>query len=248
MNVAILVDGAFYLNRAKKIWDNKTPSEAADILHHYCCAHVDRARQDNDAAQLYRIFFYDCEPADITAQNPISNKQISYKHSIESKWRFAFHDELRKKRKTALRLGKIDNNNKNWILDGDKLKKLLNGKITVNDLEENDINLELRQKGVDMKLGLDISSLSYKKQVQQIVLITGDSDFVPAAKLARREGIDFILDSMWRNVKPELFEHIDGRRSMIRRPKQDGSFSGEILTYRQMNFTTKGKKIKAKKK
>ena len=43
-----------------------------------------------------------------------------------------------------------------------------------------------------------------------IVIIAGDSDFVPAAKLARREGIDFILDPMGANIDPTLFEHIDG--------------------------------------
>jgi len=64
-----------------------------------------------------------------------------------------------------------------------------------------------------MKIGLDISSLAYKKQVDQIILIAGDSDFVPAAKHARREGIDFILDPMWANIKDSLFEHIDGLRS-----------------------------------
>ncbi len=47
-----------------------------------------------------------------------------------------------------------------------------------------------------MRIGLDIASLAYKKQIDQIILIAGDSDFVPAAKLARREGIDFILDPM----------------------------------------------------
>jgi len=41
-----------------------------------------------------------------------------------------------------------------------------------------------------MRIGLDIASLAYKRQVNQVVLISGDSDFVPAAKLARREGID----------------------------------------------------------
>ena len=35
-----------------------------------------------------------------------------------------------------------------------------------------------------------------QKQVEQIILISGDSDFVSAAKLARREGIDFILDPL----------------------------------------------------
>ena len=38
--------------------------------------------------------------------------------------------------------------------------------------------------------------MSYKRQVDQIVLVAGDSDFVPASKLARREGIDFILDPL----------------------------------------------------
>ena len=47
-----------------------------------------------------------------------------------------------------------------------------------------------------MRIGLDIASLAYEKQVNQLVLISGDSDFVPAAKLARREGIDFVLDPM----------------------------------------------------
>lgn len=52
--------------------------------------------------------------------------------------------------------------------------------------------------------------LSYKHQVDQIILISGDSDFVSASKLARREGIDFILDPLGATIKPALFEHIDG--------------------------------------
>ena len=52
-----------------------------------------------------------------------------------------------------------------------------------------------------------------QKQVEQIILISGDSDFVSAAKLARREGIDFILDPLGAPIKPDLFEHIDGLRT-----------------------------------
>ncbi|MEG1938948.1 MAG: NYN domain-containing protein, partial [Akkermansia sp.] len=59
----------------------------------------------------------------------------------------------------------------------------------------------------------DIVSMALKKQVDKIILISGDSDFVPAAKLARREGIDFILDPMWATIKPQLNEHIDGLKS-----------------------------------
>ncbi len=64
--------------------------------------------------------------------------------------------------------------------------------------------------------------MSLKKLVDQIILISGDSDFVPAAKLARREGIDFILDPMWNPIKPDLFEHIDGLVSKIERPGKIG--------------------------
>ncbi|MBQ7608183.1 MAG: NYN domain-containing protein [Desulfovibrionaceae bacterium] len=71
------------------------------------------------------------------------------------------------------------------------------------------------KKRVDIKIGIDIASLAYKKQVDRIVLISGDSDFVPAAKLARREGIDFILDPLFNHIPDDLLEHIDGLRICI---------------------------------
>ncbi|RNL95274.1 NYN domain-containing protein [Sinomicrobium pectinilyticum] len=85
-------------------------------------------------------------------------------------------------------------------------------------MTEEDVQFDLSQKRVDIKIGLDIASMTLKKQVDQIILISGDSDFVPAAKLARREGIDFLLDPMWNPIKPHLFEHIDGLASKIKRP------------------------------
>jgi len=50
-------------------------------------------------------------------------------------------------------------------------------------------------------------------------LIAGDSDFVLAAKLARREGIDFILDPMWNPIRPGPHEQIDGLMSTYLKPK-----------------------------
>lgn len=41
-------------------------------------------------------------------------------------------------------------------------------------------------------------------------LIYENSDFVPAAKFARKEGVDFILDPMMNNIDSSLHEHIDG--------------------------------------
>lgn len=92
---------------------------------------------------------------------------------------------------------------------------LLNGKKRIEDLTKNDFSILIDQKGVDMKIGLDIASLAYKKQIDQIVLISGGRDFVPASKLARIEGIDFILDSLVEKVKDDLSLHIDGLKTHI---------------------------------
>jgi uncharacterized LabA/DUF88 family protein len=86
------------------------------------------------------------------------------------------------------------------------------------ELKEEHVEYEAPQKGVDMRIGLDIAAMAFKKQVDQIILVSGDSDFVPAAKLARREGIDFILDPMWASIRADLHEHIDGLRSVFKRP------------------------------
>ncbi len=97
-------------------------------------------------------------------------------------------------------------------------RKLLNRTISIDDLTEQDFFLDIKQKGVDMRIGVDIASVTFKKQVDRIILISGDSDFVPAAKQARREGIDFILDPMRSPIKEDLFEHIDGMRTKV--PKE----------------------------
>lgn len=69
-----------------------------------------------------------------------------------------------------------------------------------------------------MRLEIDIVSLTLKKQVDILVLVIGDADFVSAAKLARREGASIIPDPLWSNIGPDLHEHIDGLRSGFARP------------------------------
>lgn len=49
-------------------------------------------------------------------------------------------------------------------------------------------------------------------------MIAGDSDFVPAAKYARRSGIDFILDPMYSHITKSLNEHVDGLYSPVKAP------------------------------
>jgi uncharacterized LabA/DUF88 family protein len=227
MATAILVDGGFFLTRYRALRGNAYPDRVAKDLHWMCRRHL---RQDGKVRRLYRIFFYDCPPLSKKVHNPVTGKAIDFAKTQMASWRLAFHDELRKLRKVALRLGYLNERSGHWELHSDKLKALLAGHLTVANLTESDVKYEVRQKGVDMRIGLDIASMAFKQQVDQIVLVAGDSDFVPAAKLARREGIDFILDPMWASIRPDLHEHIDGLRSVIRRKSKSAAIAATTAT------------------
>lgn len=149
--------------------------------------------------------------------NPISGACIDYARSPEALFRIDLHEALKQKRKVALRLGHLADSS-SWTTDSRTLDALLKGKRAFSTLLPEDLHPEVRQKGVDMRIGLDISSLSLKRQVRQIVLVAGDADFIPAAKLGRREGVDFVLDPMWSAIPQGLLEHIDGVRSTCPRP------------------------------
>lgn len=148
---------------------------------------------------------------------PGQQKAVDFGKSAEAQFRLALHEELRAKRKVALRLGHLSAHTQ-WTIKPHKVIELLAGKIQMADLREDDVTIDIRQKGVDMRIGVDVSSLAFKKQVDQIVLMAGDADFVPAAKQARREGIDFVLDPMWQKIPANLNEHIDGLRSTCPQP------------------------------
>ena len=207
ITTAILVDGGFFLKRARTLWGDASPEDRAKELFTYCIQHL---KDKNEHRRLYRIFYYDCPPLSNQQYHPLTDRTYYMKKTALYSWMTEFHSELRSKRKTALRFGEIAEAQAEYTLKKDILKKLCKKEITVDDLTEDDFRFNAPQKGVDMRIGLDIASLAYKKQVDQIILISDDSDFVPAAKLARREGIDFILDPMGAKMKDNLFEHIDG--------------------------------------
>lgn len=209
IKVAVLIDGGFFIKRfnAQYNADRKmTSEEVADHLYTMAHFHVG----NNNI--LYRVFYYDCIPLNKKAHNPISHNPIDYSGSNEYKFRMGLFEALKRHRKVALRLGTLKDNG-NWHIYPRKLKEIFSGKAKFEDLTEDDVYLEIHQKGIDMKIGVDIATLSLKRFVDKIVLFSGDSDFVPAAKLARREGVDFVLDPMNAYVEPQLFEHVDGMQS-----------------------------------
>lgn len=211
--VAILVDLGFFLPRYRSLIQRNagthhTAKQVATALFDTAERHVDREHGE----QLYRIFAYDCKPLSKKAHNPITGRAIDFSRTPVYKFRNELHDELVCMRKVALRLGELADDSQ-WTIRREPLKRLLRKEISIDDLTDADLRYEVSQKGVDIKFGIDIASLAYKKLVDRVVLITGDSDFVPAAKLARREGLDVVLDPLWNHIAHSLHEHIDGLKS-----------------------------------
>jgi uncharacterized LabA/DUF88 family protein len=224
MKTAILVDGGFFLRRYRRLYDNNDPRAAAQTMHVLCLKHLSDPKIER-TNELYRILYYDCPPLAKKVHLPISGRSLDFSKTQAFEFRTKFHKDLKRLRQVALRRGQLRDGN-GWIIRPDVMEQLVKNEIQLEDLSDEHFTYDVQQKGVDMKIGLDIASLAYKRLVGQIVLIAGDSDFVPAAKLARREGIEVVLDSMWQPVSDDLREHIDGLRSTCRRPETKGQKKG----------------------
>ena len=216
---AVLVDGGFYRIRAQTLFGVKSPEERADELFSYCMRHLNKGKENESS--LYRIFYYDCPPSTKVVYNPVTQRHVNLAKSDQYRWTTAFFNALVTKRKVALHRGEELASSGDYTLRAGVLKDLCAGRRSVESLTDRDTRLNITQKGVDMRIGLDIASLVERNLVTQIILISGDSDFVPAAKYARRRGMDFVLDPMWQTVSPSLNEHVDGIRSRVQRPPRN---------------------------
>ncbi|AJP73232.1 NYN domain-containing protein [Sphingomonas hengshuiensis] len=228
MATAILVDGAFFLRRFKHCFpdhdrnDPKSVAHGLGLLAYWHLSHrigypllIEQVSghelQLSESRDFYRIFFYDCTPLTKRMHRPLSRKSVDWGKTVEARFRLDLHAEVRKLRKVALRLGRL-NDTSRWRLSESATARLIQSPTDFVPMDE-DFEVDTKQKGVDMRLGLDVASLAFKHQVDQIVIVAADADFVPAAKLARREGIDVILDRMGdQRAAQDLIEHVDGIR------------------------------------
>ena len=213
---AVLIDGNFFLKRARRLWGDTSPEKRASECHAYALRHISAKRKmtlEYGDRSLYRIFFYNCPPLENgTFKQPRDehNTVFSRKHP-SNVWMSDFHAALGEKRKVAMRMGELRSANAHYNLKQESLKKLLKGELTTTDLGQEDFTLVgLKQSGVDMRIGLDVASLAHGRTVDQIVLIAGDTDFIPVAKTARRAGLDFLIDPMGHHLPSELILQSDG--------------------------------------
>lgn len=187
MRISILVDGGHLRVLARRAGYKYDPDYISKIAH--ACVQTDET--------LLRILYYDCAPYNGTQKLPVSGTDHIF--SGDGHWlkRLAEMDLF------AVRLGVLK-------FRGFKPKHI---PISSTALTDADFKPFFEQKGVDMRIGLDIANHAAMKSVDRIILITGDTDCLPAMKHARIQGLQIALVTFpSHKVAPELLWHSDFER------------------------------------
>ncbi len=100
---------------------------------------------------------------------------------------------------------KLHYGNKQKFLD--KLSQLPRFEIKLGKLQK--IGGSYSQKKVDVLMSLDIAKNCFEKHVQHVVLIAGDSDFVPSVEEAKDYGVVVHLFADRGSLNKELLEKVD---------------------------------------
>jgi uncharacterized LabA/DUF88 family protein len=150
-------------------------------------------------SEKYRVYFYDCPPCSEKTSLPISHKAYDFERTAQYSKGKKLLADIKLLPFFAVREGVLSFNG--WTL-----KPSCYGKTPLID---DCFVPNLKQKGVDIKIGLDVAWVSFSHVAENIVLITGDSDFIPVIKTARRNGVFVYLLTLGHNVKPELRENAD---------------------------------------
>jgi len=185
--VSVMIDGGHLRALTRMAKRTYNPDYIEKIAH--ACVEQDET--------LLRVLYYDCAPYEGKAKLPVSGETHEFKGSDRWLRDLATRDLF------AVRRGVLK-------FRGFKPKKI---PIAPEKLKDTDFQPDFEQKGVDMRIGLDISNHATTKTVDRIILISGDTDCLPAMKHARISGLQIVLASLPNHkVAPELLWHSDFER------------------------------------
>lgn len=185
--VAILIDGGFLRVVAKKAKKTYDPNFIEAFARK--CKSADES--------IFRILYYDCALYTGTVKLPVSG--ASHTYSANDAWLHA----LSYKDLFAVRRGVL------------KFREFRPKKTPMPPAALTDADFEpiFEQKGVDMRIGLDIAACSHNRAVDRIILITGDTDCVPALKYGKKAGLQTVLIQPPKtHLTPEHTAHADFNR------------------------------------
>jgi uncharacterized LabA/DUF88 family protein len=200
---AVLLDLGFVLHKLRPLLGNRQASAVEVRDFALRCIHADE--------ELFRIYCYHCLPYGEQEIHPFTRAVIDFSTTPKFTTMSRFMRDLAVLDNVAFRSGQLSFDG--WLIKRTSVPNIIR---TGRALTGNDFQPDLKQKHVDMKIGLVVAWLSSKGIVERIILVTADSDFVPAMKFARREGVQVVLVTMGHAlVKRELKVHADELRSVV---------------------------------
>ena len=189
VKTAVLIDGGHVRALARVAKHTYTPDFIEKVAH--ACVQADEA--------LLRILYYDCALFSGTVKLPVSGND--HKFDASDHWL----RDLAAKDLFAVRRGVLK-------FRGWKPKKT---PVQPGTLTDDDFSPDFEQKGVDMRIGLDMATFSEQRSVERIILVSGDTDCVPAMKHARKAGLQIVLIRFPNGRDtPELLWHSDFHRQV----------------------------------
>lgn len=156
ISYAMLLDGGFV---RRKLSTANSPVDAAGIA---AFTKAMAALPCVAGMRLHRIYFYDAKPLEGHATVPLGGGTIDFGSSNVASRNKRIQAALLREPFFALRFGEL-------VHEGWQLKpRVLNKAAAPVIVQSTDFQPTIRQKGVDMRIGLDIANLTLKRQVQII--------------------------------------------------------------------------------
>jgi uncharacterized LabA/DUF88 family protein len=198
-SVAVIIDGQFLvkclLSARLKGHKNVVELEHIQTVVEGCL---------NDDEELFRVYYYTAPPFQKVIVHPFTKEKFDFRTTRMAKLSESLQKSIRLAPHFALRQGELRMRQGDWICRCEDVK---DGNMKASDLAWQP---HLRQKEVDIKIGLDMAWLSSKRIVDWICIISGDTDFTPAMKFARREGVRIrTIGFINRTPHNKLREHSD---------------------------------------
>ncbi|MCY3877921.1 MAG: NYN domain-containing protein [Rhodobacteraceae bacterium] len=190
MKAAVFIDGGHLRVLVRQAGHRYDP-DCIEAVAHACVA---------EDETLLRILYYDCAPYQGNPKLPVSGKRTQFQGSDE------WLKVLAAKSLFAVRLGTLK-------FRGFEPKRTPIASATLSD---EDFKPRFEQKGVDMRIGLDIASYADDRSIDKIILVTGDTDCLPAMKRARTAGLQVVLVQFPKQrFAKELLWHSDFQRPVV---------------------------------
>lgn len=185
--VAVMIDGGHLRVLAKLNKFGYTPDFIEKVAHACALPNED----------ILRVLYYDCAPFNGEVDLPVSGGKQAF--TGNDAWLL----KLARKDLFAVRRGVLKF--RGW---SPKRRPLPAQAPTDADFKPN-----FEQKGVDMRIGLDFATFSENGAVDRLILISNDTDCVPAMKYARKAGIQVALVTFpAHSCASELLYHSDFER------------------------------------